>query len=124
MLKQYVAIASYDDAGQTAQEALKKVEGIFDTASDSFAGMYQQLLNNDIAVLESSAHTLAILMGVDAETEQKRSEIFELSAPPNRQARNRSGSACPTPHWNFASKSWASTNSNFDGRKSPDLATY
>jgi hypothetical protein len=81
MLGQYVAICGYQQAGQTAEEALRKVENIFDTACDSFAGMYRQLLNNDIAALESSAHTLAILMGVDADLEKQRPSQSEPINP-------------------------------------------
>ena len=91
MLGQYANITSYQETGTTAQDALRKVEGIFDTACESFAGMYRQLLNNDVAALESSAHTLAILMGVDAETEQKRSTLSDSLPPINPQHRNRSG---------------------------------
>jgi hypothetical protein len=67
MLQQYVTISNYQQAGDTAGEALRKVEDIFQEAEKSFTGMYQQLLDNDVAALEASAHTLEILMTADAQ---------------------------------------------------------
>jgi hypothetical protein len=72
MLSQYVAISSYEQPGPTAEEALKKVEDIARTVGASFKQVYQQLLHNDVAALEASAHTLGILMGAEAEFAKKR----------------------------------------------------
>jgi hypothetical protein len=86
MVSKYVALSSYQQAGQTAEEALKKVESVFETASASFTQMYQQLLDNDVAALESSAQTLAILMGVDVEQQRQRTVSPVSSSEIDRQA--------------------------------------
>jgi hypothetical protein len=78
MLQQYVAICRYQQAGETAGEALRKVEDIFEAADKSFSGMYQQLVDNDAAALEASANTLAILMDADAEVLGRRARMNEL----------------------------------------------
>ena len=81
MMRQYTAISSYQQAGETTEEALRKVETIIDSACQAFSGMYQQLLNNDAAALDTSAHTLAILMGLDDETGKPLASQNELSPP-------------------------------------------
>lgn len=82
MLRQYAAISSFQQAGETTEEALRRVEDLIDTAGQAFHGMYQQLLNNDAAALDASAHTLAILMGLDDETGQPRAPQHTAPLPP------------------------------------------
>ena len=74
MLREYTAIRSYQAAGGSAEESLRKVDSLVETAGPAFHGMYQQLLNDDAAALETSAHTLAILMELDDEISQPRTD--------------------------------------------------
>ncbi|MBC8002405.1 MAG: 5-bromo-4-chloroindolyl phosphate hydrolysis family protein [Opitutaceae bacterium] len=89
MLRQYVAISTHQQASGTAEEALRKVEGIFESAGHSFLGMYQQLLDNDVAALETSAQTLAILMDVDTQIHNQRIKPSRFPEPDNQQAQRR-----------------------------------
>jgi len=88
MLQQYVTISNYQQTGETIGEALRKVENIFEAADTSFAGMYQQLLDNDVAALEASAQTLSILMDTDAEVQGQRVRMNEF---PNKGTQRSNG---------------------------------
>ena len=80
MLQQYVALGQVPSAGTTAREAMRRVEEIVNAAHSSFTGMYQQLLEEDVAALDNSARTLAILLDVDGQSALGNSA--PLSAPP------------------------------------------
>lgn len=80
LLQQYVALRNFENAGQTADEALQKVEEIVAHAQNLFQGMLQQLVERDVEALNTSAHTLAILMAAEPNLEPG-SRISPLSAP-------------------------------------------
>jgi hypothetical protein len=65
MLRQYVELSQYPAPGATVEDALQKVEETVGRASTAFEGMYQQLLDNDVAALQSSADSLEFLLSAD-----------------------------------------------------------
>lgn len=80
MLQQYVALSQVPSAGTTAREAMRRVEEIVNAAHSSFTAMYQELLEEDVAALDTSVRTLAILLEVDGQTITGNSET--ISEPP------------------------------------------
>ncbi len=80
MLQQYVALCQVPSAGKTAREAMRRVEEIVNAAHSSFTAMYQQLLEEDVAALDNSARTLAILLDLDSQSASPDSA--PLSEPP------------------------------------------
>jgi len=86
MLRQYIAIRKYEAAGHTAEEAIRRVEEIVTRAQGSFEGMFQQLVENDVAALEASARTLAILMDVDTSPTAGPRAFPESPVNPGRPA--------------------------------------
>lgn len=72
MLRQYAELSRFPSPGVTVAEALNKVEANVSNAHLAFEGMYQQLLDNDVAALEASARALEFLLGMDAELQHER----------------------------------------------------
>jgi len=72
MLRQYVELSQFPSPSETVAEALQKVEQTVGNAALALEGMYEQLLDNDVAALQASATSLEYLLGADAGLERAR----------------------------------------------------
>lgn len=72
MLRQYVELSQFPSPGETVAEALQKVEKTVGDAALALEGMYEQLLDNDVAALQASASSLEYLLGSDAGLDRAR----------------------------------------------------
>jgi hypothetical protein len=87
MLRQYLELSQFPTPGATVEEALQKVEETVEKVSLAFEGMYQQLLDNDVAALQVSASSLEYLLGADADLERERRARQEReSREPNKSS--------------------------------------
>ena len=82
LLRQYSELCEFPTTGPGAAEALRKVEETVGNAALAFEGMHRQLLNEDLAALKASAHSLEFLLGVnpELERERRRRELDQLLA--------------------------------------------
>jgi hypothetical protein len=72
MLRQYAELSRFPAPSETVAEALQKVEQTVGNAALALEGMYEQLLDNDVAALQSSASSLDYLLGADAGLDRAR----------------------------------------------------